>query len=58
MVAELPLTVQSVSVILPPSLYRPPPLPAAVLAPGDRQSRDRRGDAAVDLEHPAGFRRR
>ena len=51
-VAELPLTVQLVSVRLPPSLYRPPPLPV-VAAPGDRQSRDRRGDAPVDLEHPA-----
>ena len=28
-VAELPLTVQSVSVVVPPLLYRPPPLPAA-----------------------------
>jgi hypothetical protein len=25
--AELPLTVQSVNEVVPPSLYRPPPLP-------------------------------
>ena len=57
MLAELPLTVQLVSVTLPPSLYRPPPLPA-VLPAGDRQSRDRRRDTRVDLEHPARARRR
>ena len=28
--AELPLTVQLVSVVVPPSLYRPPPLPAVL----------------------------
>ena len=39
--AELPLTVQSVSVVVP-SLYRPPPY--AGTAAGDRQSRDRRRD--------------
>ena len=36
---------------MPPLLYRPPPLAGA--APGDRQSRDRRRDTRVDLEHPA-----
>ena len=102
--AELPLTVQLVSVVVPPLLYRPPPLlpeiaadgavgqrdravmlhrpppvvgggvaadgavgqrgraaivvqAAAVrvagIAAGDRQSRDRRRDTRVDLEHPA-----
>ena len=29
-VEELPLTVQSVRVTVPPSLYRPPPLPAVL----------------------------
>ena len=29
--AELPLTVQSVSVVVPSTLYRPPPLPEAEL---------------------------
>ena len=54
--AELPLTVQLVSVRVPPSLYRPPPLTG--VAAGDRQSRDRRRDTRVDLEHPARSRRR
>ena len=48
--AELPLTVQLVSVVAP-SLNRPPPL--TDVAAGDRQSRDRRRDTSVDLEHPA-----
>ena len=43
---------QLVSVTVPPLLYRPPPLPVVVAA-GDRQSRDRRRDTRVDLEHPA-----
>ena len=43
---------QLVSVVVPPSLYRPPPF-VGRLAAGDRQSRDRRGDTRVDLEHPA-----
>ena len=43
--AELPLTVQLVSVSVPSSLSRPPPLPV-VLPAGDRQSRDRRRDIA------------
>ena len=52
-----PLTVQLVSVAVPPSLYRPPPLLGGIAA-GDRQSRDCRRDTPVDLEHPAHARRR
>ena len=36
--------------VVPLLLYRPPPFRHA---PGDRQSRDRRRDTRVDLEHPA-----
>ena len=49
-VAELPLTVQLVSVVVP-ALYRPPPIVG--VAAGDGQARDRRRDTRVDLEHPA-----
>ena len=49
--AELPLTVTSVSVSVPPSLYRPPPksaLPPVIVRPDSAAGPWRR------LEHPAG----
>ena len=55
-VAELPLTVQLVSVVVP-SLDRPPPLPVVVAA-GDRQSRDGRGDHSHRPGTPGSPRRR
>ena len=53
-VAVLPLTVQLVSVSVP-LVVQAAAVAAAGVAAGDGQPRDRRGDATVDLEHPAGL---
>ena len=51
--AELPLTVQSVSVVVPPLLNRPPPLPSPALPPVIVSPEIDAVTPRVDLEHPA-----